>query len=310
MSIAKFDCKQTLIKSAIVTEFYTHGVIYLKNYIDTYETSTILKSIENLTSKAMSDIEIKWDNKKICFFSCNKSTPFPQANDFAFEPYFLASRNASHVFFEENGSEVAINRIGHALHKENDYPALFHIINNSMIHLLKCLGYIKPVCHLSVYIPKCPKGVGSKVRPHQENTFAYTCPTSALVLWIALEDATVENACMWGIPGSNRLPLKYYSHVDKKAKKRTFKLLNNVTIPDFDTQKEHYLPLEVKKGDALLMHGNFVHCSPINHSTRSRKSISLQFIETINTIYPYFNWLWPARSDYLFDLTKAQRDIL
>lgn len=43
------------------------------------------------------------------------------------------------------------------------------------------------------------------VTPHQDATFLYTEPLGRVMgLWIALEDATVNNGCLWFIPGSHR----------------------------------------------------------------------------------------------------------
>lgn len=41
------------------------------------------------------------------------------------------------------------------------------------------------------------------VTPHQDATFLYTEPLGRVMgVWIALEDATVNNGCLWFIPGT------------------------------------------------------------------------------------------------------------
>lgn len=40
--------------------------------------------------------------------------------------------------------------------------------------------------------------------PHQDNSFLYTEPTTCTGLWLALEDATITNGCLWAIPGSHK----------------------------------------------------------------------------------------------------------
>lgn len=40
--------------------------------------------------------------------------------------------------------------------------------------------------------------------PHQDNSFLYTEPPTCTGLWLALEDATVINGCLWAIPGSQK----------------------------------------------------------------------------------------------------------
>ena len=47
-------------------------------------------------------------------------------------------------------------------------------------------------------------GGAAAVTPHQDATFLYTEPLGRLLgIWIALEDATLENGCLWFIPGSH-----------------------------------------------------------------------------------------------------------
>lgn len=47
-------------------------------------------------------------------------------------------------------------------------------------------------------------GIGGEVVPHQDNSFLYTDPPTCTGLWLALEDATVTNGCLWAIPGSHK----------------------------------------------------------------------------------------------------------
>ena len=59
----------------------------------------------------------------------------------------------------------------------------------------------------SMYIFKQPN-IGGEVTCHQDATFLYTEPLRMVGLWFALEDATIENGCLWVIPGGHRLGLK------------------------------------------------------------------------------------------------------
>jgi len=42
------------------------------------------------------------------------------------------------------------------------------------------------------------------VVPHQDGSFLYTEPLKVMGLWLALEDATVDNGCLSFIPGSHK----------------------------------------------------------------------------------------------------------
>lgn len=54
----------------------------------------------------------------------------------------------------------------------------------------------------SAYGAQQPK-IGGEVQPHQDSSFLYTDPPSVVGLWWALEDATLENGCLWSLPGSH-----------------------------------------------------------------------------------------------------------
>ncbi|EGW14162.1 Phytanoyl-CoA dioxygenase domain-containing protein 1 [Cricetulus griseus] len=48
------------------------------------------------------------------------------------------------------------------------------------------------------------EGGSIAVFPHQDATFLYTEPPGRVLgVWIAIEDATLENGCLWFIPGSH-----------------------------------------------------------------------------------------------------------
>lgn len=48
--------------------------------------------------------------------------------------------------------------------------------------------------------------------PHQDNSFLYTEPPTCTGLWLALEDATIINGCLWAIPGSHKSTLSYLAY--------------------------------------------------------------------------------------------------
>ena len=51
-----------------------------------------------------------------------------------------------------------------------------------------------------MYIFKQPR-IGTQVTPHQDGTFLYNDPLKLVGLWFPVDDATLENGCLWYIPG-------------------------------------------------------------------------------------------------------------
>jgi ectoine hydroxylase-related dioxygenase (phytanoyl-CoA dioxygenase family) len=69
------------------------------------------------------------------------------------------------------------------------------------------------------------------VVPHQDSTFLYTEPRTCTGLWLALEDATINNGCLWAIPGSHKsmsFAQLFYAKKNsfRKWKRLTFVIFN------------------------------------------------------------------------------------
>jgi phytanoyl-CoA hydroxylase len=69
------------------------------------------------------------------------------------------------------------------------------------------LGLAAPQLWQSMFIFKQP-GIGGEVRWHQDATFLHSEPITVTGFWIALEDASVDNGCLWVAPGGHRGPLR------------------------------------------------------------------------------------------------------
>ena len=207
------------------------------------------------------------------------------------DEYFLNSANNISFFFEENAfspdgplkqdKELSINKIGHALH---DLDPVFDRFSrtNSIEQLALELGVDNPLLLQSMYIFKQPH-IGGEVNCHQDCTFLYTEPQDILGLWFALEDATLENGCLWVLPGGHQRGLK----------SRWVRTENGMQFETFDTSpwaEEELIPLEVKKGSLIVLNGLLPHRSLENHSSKSRHAYTLHIISD-DSHYPADNWL-------------------
>ena len=60
----------------------------------------------------------------------------------------------------------------------------------------------------SMYIFKQGR-IGGEVTAHQDATYLFTAPhQTCLGLWLALDDATLDNGCLWARKGSHREPIR------------------------------------------------------------------------------------------------------
>ena len=198
---------------------------------------------------------------------------------------FLASGPRITCFTEPDG--VTLAKIGHALH---DLDPVFAEFSRTplLAELVQDLGMREPLLLQSMYLCKAARS-GGEVDSHQDATFLYTEPVSCLGLWFALEDATVDNGCLWALPGGHRtVPLaRRFVRRGDDTEGTAFVPLRDDPVP---VPEDGWVPLEAEAGTLVVLHGLLPHRSSANTSPRSRAAYSLHLVDA-TAHYPADNWL-------------------
>lgn len=117
---------------------------------------------------------------------------------------------------------------------------------------------------------------------HQDEHFIATRDRSLAAAWIALDDATVENGCLWVIPGSHRRGVLYPDR--------------DQDDPRFDCTKEAYdfphtddeaIPVEIPAGTALIFNGYLLHRSLENSGEHGYRRALVNHYMSAESLLPW-----------------------
>ncbi len=130
---------------------------------------------------------------------------------------------------------------------------------------------------------------------HQDEVYIPTRDRSLTGGWIALDDATLENGCLWALPGSHKTGYLYSQR-------------DHDNPGEFDSAQESYgfddsgeIPVECPAGSVVFFNGYLLHLSRKNRSDRYRRVLVNHYMNA----YSLLPWqLKPedagraARADY------------
>lgn len=104
---------------------------------------------------------------------------------------------------------------------------------------------------------------------HQDNGYTPIEPEQYLTCWIALEDATIENGCIWIMPGTHKQGV--IEHIRTETGLLCY------------FGKEKGIPVPLKKGGVAVFSSLLFHKSGVNVSDTIRKGYIVQYT-TIDAI--------------------------
>lgn len=218
------------------------------------------------------------------------------------DEYFMGSCDKIRFFFEDGAlskdgtllvdKKHSVNKIGHALHCQS--PAFQKVtFSSKMKGLVNAIGFKDPVICQSMYIFKQPR-IGGQVTPHQDSSYLYTTPHRLVGVWIALEDTTLENGCLWFIPGSHKNGVHGGRRMVRRVNPEPGSNQTEYIGTEAQYDDSQFIAGPVKKGTLVLIHGEVVHKSEHNHSDKSREIYTFHLFDQAHCTYDERNWLQPT----------------
>jgi len=261
-----------------IRQFHSDGYLVLRDFKSQDE-------LDNLRRTALAIVDdFDAETHKSIFTTENQTE--------VLDEYFKGSGDKVRCFFEADAFDasghlkqskaLSINKIGHAMH---DLVPDFENFSRDkrLAEIFQKLGNDDPKIWQSMYIFKQPK-IGGAVDWHQDATFFYTEPVSVITLWFAIDDATLENGCLWVSQSGADFPLK-----------ERFELIDNrlqmTPLDETPWPTTHdAIALEVPAGTLILFKGHLPHYSAPNKSNNARHAYTMHVTDG-RADYAPSNWI-------------------
>lgn len=144
---------------------------------------------------------------------------------------------------------------------------------------------------------------------HQDNGYGQLDPATAISTLTALDDADVENGCLWVLPGSHRRgQIDVSDRLSEKAKAAGADISVNVE------RESDAMPVPIKTGDAVVLHCHLLHRSEGNLSVdRDRRILFMRYadadaVEVYNDRQPRLGPLLRGKTRFP-EVAKFEQDL-
>jgi ectoine hydroxylase-related dioxygenase (phytanoyl-CoA dioxygenase family) len=114
-------------------------------------------------------------------------------------------------------------------------------------------------------------GDGKRVSWHQDSSYWPLSPSMAVTAWLAIDDATTENACMRFIPGTHHL-----GHLTYSLSENDESNVLNQTVPGAENFGKP-VDDELKAGEISIHSDLLLHGSEANESQKRRCGLTLRY---------------------------------
>lgn len=151
------------------------------------------------------------------------------------------------------------------------YGGVYDILTNArIVDRIKDLIGDDVVAWGSHFFCKMP-GDGKRVSWHQDSSYWPLTPSMAVTAWLAIDDATIENACMRFIPGSHHL-----GHLTYSLSENDEANVLNQTVPGAESFGKP-VDVQLKAGEISIHSDLLLHGSEANESSKRRCGLTLRY---------------------------------
>jgi len=140
-----------------------------------------------------------------------------------------------------------------AIHFPHKISKVIHnsLFNRNIVDILTKIVSPNMKCMQSMLFVKAPGKAGQSW--HQDEYYIPTRDKSLVGVWIAIDDATIENGCLWIIPGRP-------GYIMNRVKNSSPEYADVDTV-DISKYEKNKIPVEVKAGSVVFFNGYTLHSS-------------------------------------------------
>ena len=155
---------------------------------------------------------------------------------------------------------------------ERDEVFMAHAANPQILDIVESL--IGPDIKLfgSQCFMKPPGGIAKPY--HQDSAYFTIEPRDLVTCWTALDDATIDNGCLWVIPGSHQIGLLDHDqpwHVGERV---------DMQVRDEQIDYTREVSNELKAGSCSFHHSMLLHRSGPNNTQTSRRGLAVHYMSS------------------------------
>ena len=153
---------------------------------------------------------------------------------------------------------------------ERDEVFLVHAKNPRILDVVESL--IGPDIKLfgSQCFMKPPGGIEKPY--HQDSAYFFIEPRALVTCWTALDDVTLQNGCLWVIPGSHLGELLDHDQPWKVGERV------DMQVRDEQIQDSEEVPIELSEGSCSFHHSMLLHRSGANRSDKPRRGLAIHYM--------------------------------
>lgn len=161
------------------------------------------------------------------------------------------------------------HKISPVIHKSLFHRGVLDVLKNVIGPNVKCMQ--------SMLFVKGPGKAGQSW--HQDEFYIPTRDKSLIGVWIAIDDATVDNGCLWIIPGRPGYIMK---RVENSLNE--YADVDTVDVTEYEGEA---IPVEVKSGSVVFFNGYTLHSSRRNKTTDCFRTALVNHYMSADSMLPW-----------------------